>query len=223
MQRAPRAPGEYYHLFNRGNNKQDVYLDDSDRARFLIALLLAQADAPLRFGRIVKRFLRTGVLPLTEDERSVLMKRPLVHVVSFALMPNHFHLIVVERMRDGIARYMQRLLNSYTKYFNTKRERSGHLFQGPFHVVHVEDDDQLLYLSAYVHRNPRNLLGWRGREHLYPWSSFMDYTSENRWGSLLKFDIVMQHFPRGGVAYQRFVERTRAKDRIMDAALLIDR
>jgi hypothetical protein len=87
----------------------------------------------------------------------------------------------------------------------------------------VQDDNQLLYLSAYVHRNPRELRVWRDREHLYPWSSFMDYVSGTRWGPLLSPEVVMEHFPRGGVEYRRYVERTRAKDRLMDPVLLIDR
>ena len=62
---------------------------------------------------------------------------------------------------------MQRILNAYTKYFNAKYKKTGHLFQGPFKAVHIERNEQLLHLSAYIHRNPREIKGWKNREHLY--------------------------------------------------------
>src|SRR3989344_9566821 len=88
------------------------------------------------------------------------------------MMPNHFHLIVRGLEIGGIARYMQRVLCAYTKYFNTKYEKTGHLSQGPYKAVHIEDDRQLLYLSSYIHKNPKELNGWKNREQFYPWSSY---------------------------------------------------
>ena len=80
-----------------------------------------------------------------------------VELVSFAFIPNHFHLIVHEKKENGISQYMQRILNAYTKYFNAKYKKTGHLFQGPFKAVHTESNEQLLHLSAYIHRNPERL------------------------------------------------------------------
>ena len=72
-------------------------------------------------------------------------------------MPNHFHLIVKEVKEGGISAYMQRVLNAYTKYYNAKHDTSGHLFQGPFRAIHIADNDQLLYVSAYIHLNCREI------------------------------------------------------------------
>ena len=211
------AQGEYYHIFNRGNHQQDIFHDDRDRARFLTGLLLHQYPAVIpQIGRVVDHYVKHRVF-----DSSLVLNDPYVALVCFALMPNHFHCIVHEREEGGIARYMQRLLNGYTKYFNTKREKSGHLFQGPFQAVHIEDDDQLVYLSAYIHRNPRALQGWRDREHEYPWSSYQDYVGENRWGALLSPRIVLDQVGRGA-PYRRFVDRSGAKEHLVDAALHID-
>lgn len=224
MLRAPKTAGEYYHVYNRGNNKQDVFLDEFDSSRFLLSLLLMQSeDTVQKSSRLVSRFLTRGVLPLSEAEVAERTRQPQVHVCAFALMPNHFHLLLCERVDEGISKYMQRLLGSYTKYSNTKRERVGHVFQGPYQFVHVEDDDQLVYLSAYIHRNPRDLPRWRGKEHLYPWSSYQDYVSGNRWGELLQPQIVMGQFSRNGARYKRYVEQSGAKNRVTDPVLLIDR
>ena len=138
-----------------------------------------------------------------------------VELVGFALMPNHFHLIVQEKKEGGIARYMHRTLLSYTKYFNTKYQATGHLFQGPYKAVYVENNDQLLYLSAYIHRNPRELSGWKNKEHEYFWSSYGDYVGENRWPELLKTDIVLDQFKNRN-EYKNFIETSSAKDLLDD-------
>lgn len=210
------APFEYYHIYNRGNRKQDIFRGEDDRARFLLSLLLFQhPDPPIQLNRIVRRYVQHRMLDISD------MARRLVELVAFVLMPNHFHCMVREVQPGGISKYMQRFLNSYTKYFNTKYELVGHVFQGPFQAVHIEDDNQLLYCSAYIHRNPRELSGWRDREHEYPWSSFPDYIGANRWGALLQPDIVLDQTGRGD-RYRRFVVESRAKDRIMDPALQVD-
>ena len=149
-------------------------------------------------------------------------KERIVDLVCFALMPNHFHLLVREKEEGGISRYMQRVLNGYTKYWNTKYQQSGHLFQGPFRAVHVEDDHQLRYLSAYIHRNPHEIGEWHDRAWEYPWSSYRDYVGDNRWGELLQYDIVRGQYT-GGEDYRDFVETSGAKDDTdVDEVLLID-
>lgn len=216
MATATFAPNEYYHIYNRGNRKQDIFRSDHDRFRLLLSLLLFQHPDPvIQPSRVVKDFVRNSILDIPD------MRKRLVELVAFVLMPNHFHCIVREAKADGISKYMQRLLISYTRYFNTRHEQVGHVFQGSFQAVHIEDDDQLLYCSAYIHRNPRELSGWRDREHEYPWSSFPDYIGTNRWGALLQPDIVLDQTGRGD-RYRRFVTASRAKDRITDPVLQID-
>ena len=98
---------------------------------------------------------------------------------------------------------MQRVLNGYTKYYNAKYEKSGHLFQGPYQAIHVSSDPQLLHLSAYIHKNPTK---WKN----YRWSSYSDIVDESRWGDLLKPEIIRDQF-KTKVLYQRFVETSLAK------------
>ena len=90
---------------------------------------------------------------------------------------------------------MQRVLNAYAKYFNTKYQRVGHVFEGPFRAVFIESNEQFLYLSAYLHCNPRELPNWKNKAYNYPRSTYQDYIGKNRWGE--------------------FVERSGAKDRMI--------
>lgn len=91
-------------------------------------------------------------------------------------MPNHFHVLVKQRADDGVTRFMNQFANSYTRYFNTKRNRLGALFQGVFKAVMIETTDQLLHVSRYIHLNPvvSHVIDENALD-TYPWSSFPHY------------------------------------------------
>ncbi len=208
------APGEYYHVFNRGARKNPTFHEKSDWLRFLFLLLYMQSPLPVSNGnRIAKKGSVTEGFGVPFELQEDILQKRFVELTSFCLMPNHFHILLKEREKNGIARYMQRVLVGYTMYFNTKYEAAGHVFQGRYETVHVKDNEQLLYLSSYIHRNPRELPAWKGDkvEH-YPYSSLQDYTDKNRWGGLLATDIIAEQFettPQSN--YRDFVRTSTAK------------
>lgn len=220
MPRAVIAPGEHYHIFNRGINKQAVFLDKTDYARMACIFMLAQSTEPLyNIGRHAHAFLKNGELNMKKRNIESIIESRVVEVVAFVIMPNHFHIIVKELTEGGIALYAQKVEIAYTKYFNTKNKRSGYLFQGPYQSVHIEDNDQLLHLSAYIHRNTRELKEWKNKEHLYLWSSYWDFIQENRWGELLKNEIISEQF-KNADEYFDFVKNSGTKE--LDEEFYID-
>ncbi|MBI4114925.1 MAG: transposase, partial [Candidatus Niyogibacteria bacterium] len=115
------APGEHYHIVNRGNNKQLIFLDDRDRSRFLFLILYFQSPTVLNnIPYYISHFIKHSVFNISKSTKDEIIENRYVELINFALMPNHFHLTVQELKENGIARYMQRVLNGYTKYFNTK-------------------------------------------------------------------------------------------------------
>jgi len=201
---------EYYHLYTRGVRKKNVFFDNRDYARFLFCLLYFQyADNFYNISDAVTRFLKTGSFA-SRKMTALNEKRRVADIIAFTLMPNHIHIIAREIEPGGIAQLMKRALGGYAKYFNTKYKVSGHVFQGAYNAVHIKDNDQLLYVSAYVHRNPRELRGWKNREEKYPWSSFSDYTTTNRWGNLIQPNIVLEQFSKK-LPYRDFVNTSTAK------------
>jgi putative transposase len=219
--------GEHYHVFNRGAHKANLFRDEQDWLRFLFLLLHCQSSLSVLN---VKRYLSTKALEegfkVPQKQLEAIEKEKIVELVSFCVMPNHFHLLVKETAEGGIAAYMQRLATGYATYFNAKYKASGHLFEGRYKSVHVKDNDQLLYLSAYIHRNPRELAKWKGYELAYPYSSFQDLVEENRWGSLLVGDILTGQFDGTKQSnYLDFVNSSTAKaleEHIPSASLEID-
>lgn len=220
MRKTKFTPGQFYHVYNRGNDKKDIFHTNADYARFLFGILFFQASVPLyNISRYISSYVKHRVFNIPAETQKRIVEKRGVDLVAFTCMPNHFHLLLYERSESGISNYMQRVLNAYTKYFNTKNDKSGHLFQGPFHAKHVETNEQLLYLSAYIHRNQRDLSTWKDREHLYPWSSYHQYTHENKFGDLLAIQRILEQF-ESSREYQEFVDTSSAKEN-KDAELTI--
>jgi len=214
MRKVRFCPGEYYHVLNRGVGKENIFLDERDWIRFLFLILYLQAPNTIyNISDHVTHFTKHRVFSSLRKNTVALKtiaKERTVELVCFTLMPNHFHLLIREKEPSGISNYLQRVQNAYSKYFNIKYKRSGHVLQGPFRAIHIEDNEQFLYTSAYIHSNPRQLSPWRNKITEYPWSSFMDYTHENRWDILLVRKYLLTQFKKPS-DYTRSVLHSGAK------------
>jgi len=161
-----------YHIFNRGVDKRNIFLDDKDYKVFLYILkmyLLSEEDA------------QKGSNPFLED--STLQKGRFhgeVELLAFCLMPNHFHLLLRQTGNEGISEFMRGLLTNYVMYFNKRHARVGSLFQGTYKAAPVTTDEQLLHVSRYIHLNPKDL---SIKASAYDYSSLYDYLGkrETNW------------------------------------------
>ncbi len=204
MRKQKTIKGEYYHLFNVSNGTEPIFRDDEDRARFLYLIIHLQSSIAFNhLSRPLPYFLEHATFKTSEYTAKAIAKGRYLELISFACMPNHFNLIVKETKDGGIPYFMQRVQNAYTKYWNTKYKRKGHLFRGPYQYEIIATKDQLSHLSASLHLKPRELPEWRGKEDTYPWSSFQDF-SKNRWGPLLAHEYITDTF-KNEKAYRKFV------------------
>lgn len=188
------APDEFYHIYNRGTEKRNVFPTKTDHERFLALLYLCNATEPVRIDNIRKQQGSTLLESLSGMDRG----DTLIDICAYCLMPNHFHLLVREKEEQGISRFMQKLMTGYTMYFNKRHERSGGLFQGKFKATHADEDRYLKYLVSYIHLNPVKLIEPRWKEsgildrksaekHLraYRYSSYQDYCDALRIESMI--------------------------------------
>ena len=148
------APGEYYHLYNRGNSKQRIFLDNEDRERFIKLLYLCNSERRISFRDDI-------VLPKI-DAWEFVRGRLLMSIGAWVLMPNHFHIYIrvspKSDLGNEVSTFMRKLCTSYSKYFNAKYKRVGGLFESNFKSVHVSRDEQAKYLFSYIHLNPVKLI-----------------------------------------------------------------
>lgn len=199
--RVPLATGEYYHIYNRGVARQPTFLSKYDYEQALLALSYYRFDKPpvklSRFKELSKDVKESFLAELEGKGEK------LVEIISFVFMPNHFHLLLRQEAEGGISAFMSRATNSYTRYFNTKRERVGAVFQGVFKAVHVGSTEQLIHLSRYIHLNPLVSFVVHKKDFLsYPWSSLPDYLRGE--SSLIDVESVLSEFG-SSERYKEFV------------------
>lgn len=172
--------GEYYHCFNRGVNKQPIFENLRDYKRALQTLWFYSFKyPPLRYSQYTN-------LPAEKKVEIIRILREkhakIVDIISFVLMPNHFHFLLKQSEEIGVSKFLANFQNSYSRYFNTKHERIGPLFQGQFKAVRIEDDNQLLHVSRYIHLNPVTAYLIKNTSLLesYLWSSYPEYIGKSR-------------------------------------------
>lgn len=220
--------GNAYHLFNRGVEKRDIFMDESDRFRFVFSLYECN-DANMvkmerrildrRARKLTRRHLdkiylgdTSSILPAVKPYKREL----LVELIAFVLMSNHYHLIVRPLVEGGVSLFMKKLSNSYTGYFNDRYERKGMgaLFQGAFKAVRIKSDSQFLHLVEYLFSNPVEIIDpeWKNRgvqdfkkaiEFIdnYKWSSYSDSIGIDNFPSVTARDFLWQIFGgKDGVA-----------------------
>jgi hypothetical protein len=139
------------------------------------------------------------------------METRYLEVTSFALTPNYFHILIKNLEEQVISVYMHRVLTSYSKYFNAKYKRAGRVFDGPFGASSVKNKEQLLDISAYIHKNLVELDNEPVMDYeKYRWSSCQDFLNTNRWGDLLSTDIVFKQF-KNNSQYKNFLSTSKEK------------
>ncbi|MBI2670287.1 MAG: transposase [Candidatus Yanofskybacteria bacterium] len=139
--------GEFYHVFNRGNNKRPIFIDRFDLNRFLLSMREFNTKEPI--GSLYSLSLEKGLA-----ENPTPKSKRLVDFVCYCLNPNHYHFLVQQLEQDGVQKFIHRLGTGYTRYLNDKHNFSGALFQGRYKAIHVDSNEYLLHLNAYINLNP---------------------------------------------------------------------
>ncbi|MCL1876969.1 transposase [Candidatus Saccharibacteria bacterium] len=176
------APESYYHVYSRGVNKEPIFLNNKDYDVFI---------------SLFKRYLSEE--PARDPERRTYpnyYKR--IELLTYALMPNHFHLLIYQGEDDhALEQFMRSLMTSYSKYFNKEHKRVGPVFQSRYLAKRIVDEAHLYHISRYIHLNPRN---WRNSTQ-----TSLDFYSGKRHANWINPRKVLQLFPNFD-AYLKFLE-----------------
>jgi len=168
----------YAHLYNRGVEKRNIFLKTKDYDRFMLSIRTNLLTHTPQISTLLRQK-TTGLLPsISQKHLNEHFGPPMLEILCFCLMPNHYHLLVKSKSKQNISKFAQRLGNSYTLFFNTKYSRKGRLFESKYQMVSVETEDQLVHLCRYIHTNPantkQNLLKNKSLKQ-YLWSSLPAY------------------------------------------------
>lgn len=193
------VPGEYYHIYNRGNSKQTIFHDKKDYMHFLGLLYACNQKENFKIDNLQKG----------QDLFSIEKESALVDIGAYCLMSNHFHILITQTEDGSISKFMQKLSTAYVMYYNKKYERTGGLFEGKFKSQHLDTDQYLKYAFSYLHLNPVKLIDkeWKTKgiknknaafEYLkkYEYSSFLDYLGIERiQNKILNTESFPKYFP----------------------------
>lgn len=162
----PLVNGEVYHVFNRGSEKKNIFLQSRDYGRYIKTFYYYQFEGPKPRLSLLNKNNFTRFSPNSNSK--------LIEILSYCLMPNHIHFLLKQLKINGISIFMSQVSNSYTKYFNIKYKRVGALLQGVFKNKIVQSNEQLMHLSRYIHLNPV-VSGLVSQPENYTWSSYREY------------------------------------------------
>ena len=183
------VPGHYYHVYNRGVEKRNIFIDDEDYRVMLDYLKVALSPDEdlddIDLSHTGTRRLRRKKI----DEK--------VDLLAYCLMPNHFHFLFYLHDEEGIQELMQSIMTGYVMYFNKKYDRVGSLFQGKYKASHIDNEAYLWHISRYIHRNPED---WRN----YEYSSIGYYIGQRR-SSWVKPEAILQLHEEYSSNYEDFL------------------
>ncbi len=193
---------QVYHIFSRSIAGFQIFNHDSDYQRMLQLLKYFQIkEPPTKFSfflelKSVQQFGFFNYLNLISKNQ-----KDLVQIIAYCLMPTHIHLILKQIAPSGISNFISNVLNSYTRYFNTKYHRKGPLWESKFQNVPVESDEQLLHLTRYFHLNPTSASLVKKPQD-WNFSSYKEYLGKAD-NPICQFDDLLDIQP---TQYKKFVQ-----------------
>ncbi len=170
----------YYHLYNRGVEKRQIFLDAQDYLVFLSYLkeYLSPKDEQVLREKLADK-------TLSYKERDKILKQLRLNnfasditLLAYCLMPNHFHFFIKQVNPTTIDQFMNSLATRYTMYFNKKYKRVGPLYQGVYKGVLISNEEQFLHLSRYIHKQALALQGEALQELPEQPSSYFEYVGK---------------------------------------------
>lgn len=192
-----------YHVYNRGVEKRDIFLDRNDYLTFLHLLktALLPPEIPQFIEKASLRLLQGGTLQrLVNRPRKNFYNK--ISFLCYTLMPNHYHFLLKQIQSVAMTQFIHSIFTTYSMYFNKKYERVGPLFQGAFKAIDIEEDNYLIWVSRYIHRNHDDFQN-------YSYSSYADYLGKRNTTWINKkfiLDYFESHLKSQEKNYQTFVE-----------------
>ncbi len=233
MRKEAFIPGEYYHVYGRVLFNAPEFQDGKNAQRLIQALILANST---KSGEAFQCLRNNDDVSLKQPVEIAKSGEKITDILCYAVMPDHYHLLLHERVENGISRFIHKCNVSVAKYINIKNNRRGPLFENRFNAKRVSTNDYLLHLSLYIHLNPLDfLIGREWRENKlknwplakkkllsYPWSSLKAFLQDDYSDPVIsKTEIIRQQFDNH-LDYENFLKEWSKNSSEKLTEILID-
>lgn len=192
----------FYHLYNRGVGKMAIFRKEEDYVVFLHYLRIIFSPVEVLEEEFSRLRIKSGNQWDPKVPQAMRLRRAInqayrlelykqVELLSFNLMPNHLHLLIYQKIEDGIEKLMRRLASGYSSYFTKEYDHAGTIYEDTYKGSHLyyEPELQALITARYIERNTlqikdfgktsRSLPKFQGIEE-YPFSSLRYYIAEEK-------------------------------------------
>ncbi len=142
------ALGEIYHICNKSISNYKIFRKEEYSRRFLDICSFYNLEEKYKYSDYLRKE-KTSLFP-----NLLQLSSPKYTVLSYCLMPDHYHILIQASKDTNISKYIGTIENSYTRFYNLRNNRKGPLWQSSFRCVRIQSNEQLLHVIRYIHLNP---------------------------------------------------------------------
>ena len=189
MRKEKFIPNEYYHIYNRTIMNVPVFKNSQNADRIKQSMLFANSTISSKIFQFLRDNEKQSEIKFIEAMNMLTKGEKLVDILCYAIMPDHYHMLIKERVNGGIINFVRKCDISITKYINTRNKRRGPIFESLFRSKHIDSNKYLTHLSTYIHLNPLDIISgkeWRNHK-LENWSKIRKKIIDYPWSSLKFF------------------------------------
>lgn len=150
--RTPLYTSGIFHVYNRTLDSRKVFSRDILTSHFIDLM---------KFYLSSKNYLSYSEYRILDQNQKEKLEKIItagkyfkITIISYCLMPTHFHILLKQNIDGGISKYISDVVNAFTRFFNIKNHRSGPIFYPRFQANEITNREQLIHVSRYIHLNP---------------------------------------------------------------------
>ena len=176
-----------FHIYNRGTEKRVIFTDYAEYCRFIFLMWVCRIGKPkINLSKNETIQAAEAILRGKEPNSGLYIKEyfPLIAFITWNLLPNHFHFVLLSLIEGGISKYMKKIGDAYTKYFNFRHQREGRLFQGPYQSIEIKNPKYFYRLIKYINLNQIELIEpqWKERR-IQNWDKTKKFLDSHQWSA----------------------------------------
>lgn len=187
--------GEIFHICNKSIANYPIFAYDFSARRFLEVVSYYNTSlSPICYADYLKSH------PILTSNVLEISLTGIFRILAYCIMRDHYHFLIRIIASDTLSRYIGRIENSFTRYFNIKYKRKGPLWQSRFRSIRIESNEQLLHVSRYIHLNPATS-GLIEKPEDWNFSSYKTYIKDEKF-----LKIIPELSIQNPQQYKNFVE-----------------
>ena len=196
--------GGFYHVYNKNIHPLTIFSQDDLCDEFINTFVYYRSARSRPRYSFFKKM--EGGIKIEKVKEIFSPSSFMVDILAFTLMPNHYHFLLKQLKTNGVVDFMSNIINSVTRFYNTKIKRKGPVFLTQFRSRRILTLESVVYVSRYIHTNvyAADLVKTKEEIFSYPYSSINSYLT-NKNPLKINTDLVLGYFNNNRERYKTFI------------------